>query len=134
MQFFAEGKWTKPEILDALTAVKRDLPPKFYGYMPSVHDWTARRPKNANRPEFLDEPPDKTIARIADNATGWGEECMRLTVWGLRNRDAEGRRRLPEAYDKLVESAIKFDRPECEVEGFRNAKITVETIREARVQ
>lgn len=117
LEFFTDNRWTCDEILATLRFVLRDC--KF---MPTAHEWAERRPKHDNRPEFLNETPAQTVERLSGLARGWGKVCMELTLWGLKSRGPDNRNRMPDAYDKLIEAAKEWRRPQDEVDAFAGAK------------
>jgi hypothetical protein len=77
------------------------------------------------------EPPTGTFERLAKSATGWGAVVCDLTLWGLRNKGADGHNRMPEAYDKLIAAAHEWQQSPAVIQGFVQAKAIVLKMRQA---
>jgi len=126
MDFF--HGWRPSEILTTLKFVLESCT-----FPPTAHDWAKLRPRSAapDPATYLStESPTATIERIADSATGYPKIVMEITRWGLKQRDADGHNRMPEAYDKLADAARRLGHHK-DVERFAEAKRLTLSVRAA---
>lgn len=120
VEFFAGGRWTRPEILQTLRFILRDL-----RFAPTMADWDKLRPKRSeDMPGWLKEEIGDSFARFEANAPegSWPQFVARETKIGLKARDmlkayerihAEGVRRGIQAdelasYQRAIERCREF--------------------------
>jgi len=125
--FFAEGKWSRGEIIQALGVLENTCQ-----FLPTAFQWRQARPKkHEGLPEFLKETPMEMLERLSKTTDPWGKLVVETTAWGLKYKDKNGYNLMPEAYTRLIEAAPKHGRPEREIDALREARAEVVRVRRA---